>query len=297
MFNPASTPRRVMARRRDVMPGRTGRTASRHPGVARPCGFTLIELLVVISIVVLLIGILLPALGAVRAVALRTTCGANLRQLGMGIHLYAGDHEDERPRSPAAAHAFLAPFNVLYRDTADSQVWVAHLDTAMGLGVVHEGYLQEPSALFCPGDDSTDPTSELDNFGSNDRDAYGSYLYRNLDQLNGSTRLAAPGTNDGGREAVTLAMDRQTRIQAFPDACRTNHGNAMSNLLFVGGHVKSHENTGEEDLLALRGNQQDFMVFPFRLDEMLRNADHIGNGQGAPRSHFGSAVLRVRDSI
>ncbi len=65
-------------------------SATPTPSRRRP-GFTLIELLVVISIIALLIGILLPALGAARSAARNVKCLSNLKQLGVSVYSYAGD--------------------------------------------------------------------------------------------------------------------------------------------------------------------------------------------------------------
>ncbi|QDU71023.1 type II secretion system protein [Mucisphaera calidilacus] len=69
------------------------KTGTQHPAT----GFTLIELLVVISIIALLIGILLPALGAAREVARNVQCASNLRQQLIAIVTYANDYGGTLP--------------------------------------------------------------------------------------------------------------------------------------------------------------------------------------------------------
>ncbi|MFO0974478.1 MAG: prepilin-type N-terminal cleavage/methylation domain-containing protein, partial [Phycisphaerae bacterium] len=63
---------------------------------APPAGraFSLLELLVVVAIVALLVGMIAPALGAARVRGRGAVCLSNLRQLGVGMAMYANDFGD-----------------------------------------------------------------------------------------------------------------------------------------------------------------------------------------------------------
>ena len=60
--------------------------------------FTLIELLVVIAIIAILAAILFPVFAQARLAAKKSVAISNQRQIGLGILMYAGDHDDMYPR-------------------------------------------------------------------------------------------------------------------------------------------------------------------------------------------------------
>jgi prepilin-type N-terminal cleavage/methylation domain-containing protein len=59
--------------------------------------FTLIELLVVIAVIALLLAILLPALRRAREQSVKVVCANNLKQIGIGLHIYGVNNDGLLP--------------------------------------------------------------------------------------------------------------------------------------------------------------------------------------------------------
>jgi type II secretory pathway pseudopilin PulG len=192
--------------------------------------FTLVDLLVSIAVIAVLIGILTPSLSSVHETGRRVSCQSNLRQMALGVSMYADANRMLLPGSVFAADTFSSPNGPITRDVgmpaemmslrAASQI--VSPDAAAvwdGLGLLYsQDYLAAAKVFYCPSHDGEHPFSRYVDSFRNERDViYGNYQYRGmganfakrLDQIEPSRSALI---TDGLRTALDLNHDRGVNL-------------------------------------------------------------------------------------
>jgi prepilin-type processing-associated H-X9-DG protein len=238
-------------------------------------------LLVVLGIVAVLTAILLPALSHARHHARRAACAANLRQVGVAVHLYAGDFGDTIPFGPSGRPITGSNF---YTVTGSVTSLLSLEDGApVGLGLLLDGYLaHQPTVLFCPGaDQPSEARQQLARVGTHQAQSDFYYRHASVDLLTGTPetlhiRLSHLGRNSKGQPIGALVTDVQflahPSLAAFQVKTRTSHRRQINNILFAGGHVKSVPNT--DDVLTVDIGRSPYNALERILDMFEAADDH-----------------------
>jgi prepilin-type N-terminal cleavage/methylation domain-containing protein/prepilin-type processing-associated H-X9-DG protein len=191
--------------------------------------FTLLELVLVVAIITILVSLLLPTFAKARARTDRFKCMNNLKEIGLGFHLFANDHQGR------------LPMEISFRDGGTLEF------VPGGNAFKHFQALSNeivtPKLLICPVDSRIAAKD-----WSKVRNAQVSYFVALEPKLNLSQSLFA-----GDRNISPTEMELGNVLQMTYTNVQwtTNLHNAKGNLLFGDGRVLQADNGQLREALRL----------------------------------------------
>jgi len=186
----------------------------------RRSGFTLIELLVVIAIIAILAAILFPVFARAREKARQTSCISNLKQLALGLLMYAQDYDNKFP-GQNMAHYPGGP--TTYANDAccvERNIWFE----------VTQPYIKNRQIGRCPSHDDTWPGRPATIYGPGGVQHY-------------KFKHAVCSRGDGVKDSqfawpAQQLMLREYRAAHNDNACCGCSASSQYNCAFFDGHAK-----------------------------------------------------------
>ena len=255
------------------------------PHVTPPGAFTLIELLCVIAIIAILAALLLPALSAAKARAQRAQCVNNLREIGLGFHAFAHEHEGKFPMQVPSAAGGAEEF------TQQAHQLTGEFYFAYQFFQPLSNELVTAKILFCPSDTRTSGSR----YGAVTNGNLSYFVGINADMslprsvLSGDRNL----TNDYISPASLLELGPQASLRWTHELHRFK-----GNLLMADGHVEEANTL----TLTLAGdpNRVADLAMPSVTTEQAgtASASHpggAGSATGQTADHSGANGPRIRE--
>ena len=216
---------------------------------SKTSAFTLIELLVVIAIIAILAAILFPVFGRARENARRSSCQSNLKQIGLGVIQYAQDYDEIMPPVRNQSTGGNTPWHFLVQPYLKStQIFRCPstrspaTDRVQGSGTLASStpipYISR-SYLANGGNDTGHWAGGNGSrpFGNDTSQSDG--ISVNVSRISFPSTTIAVCEQAGGTDEPWVYQSNKFSNTAVNNGDQFTNHLAMTNFLFVDGHVKS----------------------------------------------------------
>ena len=203
--------------------------------------FTLVELLVVIAIIAILAALLLPVLSSAKNRAQRTLCLNNLKQINLGVRMYADEHDNVL---------------TLVSTNHSRKVWTDYTSWIKNYVGLNDNSSPQAALFACPADTFYYTNAYADSYVFQSRHSQSNFNYSSYVFNAGNMRSDFPFTNlfpgIAGRKLTSIRNPARTVLVAewpvlmpyswhqptrLPSGSVAGVGDSKNMVSFMDGHV------------------------------------------------------------